>query len=177
LKFPAVILDPIDGTRELVKGLGECALSLGVFASPRLDDPKNWGWICNPFSGFSIDSSDPMFAIKIKEEGPVSGLVSRSEWNKGLYKNLQRDDLQIYPRGSIAFKLGLLASNACDFIISLAPKNIWDIAGGTLLAHSRGFKLYAGGVEVVELSQATYQPPLLWCRPQHFSQLKEALRI
>ena len=30
LEFPGIILDPIDGTRELVKGFPECSLSLAM---------------------------------------------------------------------------------------------------------------------------------------------------
>ena len=38
LKFPAIVLDPIDGTRELVKGVGECAVSLALMPSPKLSE-------------------------------------------------------------------------------------------------------------------------------------------
>lgn len=168
LLFPAAILDPIDGTRELVQGRDECAVSLALMNSPKLSDEKNYGWIFNPFSGFDLSSDDCFFPSKNKENQPFLGMVSRTEFNKGHYKNflIGQEKIQITPRGSIAFKLGLLASGACDFVISLSPKNIWDIAAGTVLCHKRNIRLYQNGVEVKDLSKIHIEGILLWALPE-----------
>ena len=63
--------------------------------------------------------------------------------------------------GSIAYKLARLANGESDFVVSLAPKNIWDIAGGTLLCFKSGMKFYSQGKEVTKV-QKLYQPPLIW---------------
>jgi fructose-1,6-bisphosphatase/inositol monophosphatase family enzyme len=39
LNFPAAIVDPIDGTRELARGRAECAVSLAMMHSNDLNDP------------------------------------------------------------------------------------------------------------------------------------------
>ena len=109
------------------------------------------------------------------QEAPFYGLVSRSEWERGLFNNFQSEQFSVIPRGSIAFKLALLASGGCDFVISLRPKNIWDIAAGTLLNHQRGLEFWSNGKKVTELSQATYAAPLIWAPPKMIGDLTSIL--
>jgi myo-inositol-1(or 4)-monophosphatase len=165
LKFPSVILDPIDGTNELIKGRPECVVSLATMNSPEIADSKNYGWLYNPFTGFSLDSNNIFHSHLNRSTQQTLGLVSRSEWNKGYYQNIKSKNIAVVPRGSIAFKLGLLASGACDFVVSLAPKNIWDIAAGTILLNQRGILFYIDGIPVTHLNQVSYNSKLLWCQP------------
>lgn len=164
LTFPVAVLDPIDGTRELVKGRAECAVSLAMMNSSDINDPLNYGWLYNPFSGFSLDSDVPFVASNNKSVQKVLGMVSRSEFEKGYFNNFVNIDprVEITPRGSIAFKLGLLASGGCDFVLSLSPKHIWDIAAGTILCAQRGIKLYQNGIEIKKLDELRVQGVLLW---------------
>lgn len=168
LTFPSAILDPIDGTRELVKGRPECAVSLALMKTPEIADPENYGWIYNPFSGFDMDSSTPFVPSHNKSQQKILGMVSRSEFEKGYFNFLLDIDpkIEITPRGSIAFKLALLASGACDFVLSLSPKNIWDIAAGTILCSARGIKLYQNGVEIKRLDEVNMKGMLLWAPDQ-----------
>lgn len=168
LIFPSAILDPIDGTRELAKGRAECAVSLALMNSPELSDLENYGWLYNPFSGFSLDSDTPFVASNNKSIQKILGMVSRSEFEKGYFKDFISLDprMEITPRGSIAFKLGLLASGGCDFVLSLSPKNIWDIAAGSVLCAQRGIKMYQNGVEITRLDQVHIKGILLWA-PDH----------
>lgn len=170
LEFPCAILDPIDGTRELVKGIPECALSLAIMPSPALSN--SWGWIFNPFSGFEVTTGDRVILTSQKSEGKKLGLVSRSEWKRGLFSDLVNENIILGPKGSIAFKLGLLATGACDFVYSRRPKNIWDIAAGTILCEQRGIKLYCQGKLVTELKEKKIDGPLLWCHPSLLDELK-----
>ena len=161
--FPCAILDPIDGTRELAKGLPECAVSLALMKSPVIDDPSNFAWLYNPFSGFSLDSNIPYVSTTNKSTQKILTFVSRSEFQKGHYnKYLNNPQIDITPRGSIAFKLGLLASGACDFVISLEPKNVWDIAAGTILCSQRGIHFYQDGKRVTSLGSSYYKGALIW---------------
>jgi myo-inositol-1(or 4)-monophosphatase len=161
--FPCAILDPIDGTRELVKGRPECAVSLALMNSHEIADPENYAWLYNPFSGFSLDSEIPFVPSLDKSVQKLLTFVSRSEFHKGQFdKYLSNPQLDITPRGSIAFKLGLLASGACDFIISLAPKNAWDIAAGTILCEQRGIHFYENGNRITNLDRERYYGALIW---------------
>lgn len=161
--FPCAILDPIDGTRELIKGRPECAVSLALMKTPRIDDPENYAWLYNPFSAFSLDSQTPFVASLEKSTQKYLSLVSRSEFHKGHYANyLNNPQIDISPRGSIAFKLGLLASGACDFIVSLEPKNVWDIAAGTVLCSQRNIHFYENGIRITHLDRQKYSGVLIW---------------
>jgi myo-inositol-1(or 4)-monophosphatase len=161
--FPCAILDPIDGTRELVKGRPECAVSLAMMKTHTIADPDNFAWLYNPFSGFSLDTKTPFVPSIDKSLQKFLALVSRSEFHKGYYnKYLDNPQLDISPRGSIAFKLGLLSSGACDFIVSLSPKNVWDIAAGTILCERRGIHFYENGVRIHTLDRQSYHGALIW---------------
>lgn len=160
--FPCTVLDPIDGTRELVRGYPETAVSLALMKSPS----EGWAWIYNPFTGFSL-SSDELFCPAPQTAQDIkTGLTSRSEWEKGLYPQSIKGKLHVLPRGSIAFKLGLLAAGSCDFVVTKRGKNIWDIAAGTLLCAQRGIYLYQGKERLTELKDKRLNGPLYWCKPE-----------
>jgi myo-inositol-1(or 4)-monophosphatase len=156
--FPLVVLDPIDGTREYVKGYGECAVSLAVLNSADVSDPKNFGWIYNPFTGFEI-TNNLAVPIEPRENLPETThvMISRSEWEKKLLPIDSDQKVRVTPMGSIAYKLGLLAAGACDVVISMRPKSVWDIAAGVVICHSRGIKSISNGSELTHLSEKRYQ--------------------
>ncbi len=164
--FPLLALDPLDGTREYIEKNPEWAMSLGLFSSKKFEGE---GWIYNPQKQELFDRGE-FREFKIKDK--YIGEISRTEWKKGLFKHLQGSHLELKPVGSIAYKLGRLSHHQCDFVVSMRPKNIWDIAGGTLLCHQAGIKLYERGVEVTEV-KPLYHPPLIWCHPSLFSELSK----
>lgn len=170
LSFPGLILDPLDGTRDFIAGRPECAVSAAWMESAELSG-SHFALISNPFTGFQISSQNLPAWRPRPQTGPFKGLVSRSEWERGLYRAHAEKNFQLQPLGSIAFKLGLLSSGACDFVVSLRPKNVWDIAAGTILAHERGFEFWSRGARVGDLSQAKYEAPLVWARPELIPQL------
>ena len=69
--------------------------------------------------------------------------------------------------GSIAFKLGLLATGSCHFILSANPKNIWDIAAGSILCRQRGILLFnQEGEEITDLRDKFIKGPMFWSKPE-----------
>lgn len=166
-KFPLLALDPLDGTKEYIEGRNEWAISIGLFADEVFDGE---GWVYNPKTEELFDHSLPAFPFQ--EKPSYRGEVSRSEWEKKLFRPSYQEKFKIHPVGSIAYKLGRLASQKCDFVVSLRPKNIWDIAGGTLLCQKAGLKFYSQGKEVTHVSQL-YQPPLIWCHEELYSSLSK----
>ena len=163
-KFPLLALDPLDGTQEYIEGRDEWAISIGVFENENF---AGEGWVYNPKTAECFDHGD---RNNFKIKSSYRGEVSRSEWKKGLFANKSTDKYKVEPLGSIAYKLGRLSAHKCDFVVSLRPKNIWDIAGGTLLCHEAGYKFYSQGKEVTKVEKL-YQPPLIWCREEMFSEL------
>lgn len=176
-RFPCAVIDPIDGTRELSKGRGECAVSMALMKTEMIDDPNNYAWIYNPFTGFSIDSDDRFVHAVDFSQFKISGMASRSEFHKGLFAEIKNDKIVVFPRGSIAFKLGLLASGACDFIVSKNPKNVWDIAAGTIICAKRGYHFYENGKKIDKLDRERYHGTLIWAHESHAEELfKEFLK-
>ncbi|PIK14451.1 inositol monophosphatase family protein [Halobacteriovorax sp. JY17] len=170
--FPSIILDPIDGTRELAMGLGECVVSLAVMETPS----SGFAWLFNPFTGFEISSLSPYVNPVTFNTEKLFGYVSKGDKKRGLLDHVfASDELVISAKGSIAFKLGLLASGACDFVYSKTPKNIWDIAAGTLLCWERGMKLYQEGNEIVALEEVKISGELIWCREKDIYFLTNSL--
>jgi myo-inositol-1(or 4)-monophosphatase len=164
--FPMLALDPLDGTREYIAGRAEWAISAGLITG---DDFSGAGWIFNPLTNEVF--SRP--ARRSYPEGSIfQGEISRSEWDAGLVPALAAANIQLRPMGSIAYKLGRLAAGEIDFVISMRPKNIWDIAAGTILCREAGIKFYSGGVPVQRVEQL-FHPPLLWCREELFETLSE----
>ena len=175
--LPSYILDPVDGTRGLISGLPEWCYSLAFLQTPLAEAKENEAWIFNPMTGFSIKHEDvrqkpPHFPLPPK---PWLGLVSRSEWNKGMIPPPNVQDLTLSPRGSIALKLGMLAAGGCDFVFSQKPKSLWDIAAGTILCAQRGLKMYNKDGPIDELTELRYAGPLLWCDPLAYEELSTFL--
>ncbi len=168
MEFPILALDPLDGTREYVEGRDEWAISLGLFADQNF---AGEGWIYNPIRKevFTQDVVKYPFYLKTSYVGEVS----RSEFNQRLFKRTNYEGKYILEvMGSIAYKLARLAYQNSDFVVSLRPKNIWDIAGGTLLCQKAGLKFYSQGKEVKHV-QKIYEPPLLWCHEELFPELSQ----
>lgn len=164
-KFPLMAIDPLDGTREYIRARPEWAISVGYFESESF---QGQGWVYNPLTRELYTSEQPV--LNFVDKDVFYGEVSHSEWDKGWYKNIKSEKFKLTPKGSIAYKLGRLSGGKIDFVVSLAPKNIWDIAGGTLLCQKSGIKFYSQGKEVTKVQQL-YLPPLIWCFENSYSEL------
>ncbi len=153
------VIDPIDGTREFIKGRPYFAVSVGLIEQGR----AVLGFICNPAAGYLL-SGGP--GLGLFREGktynppvrppfapPASYpriVVSRSEFKDKQITHLQQyyPDLESHAMGSIAYKLALVADGTFDLVISVKPKNEWDLAGGAALL----------AAEQLELRDGSYAP-------------------
>lgn len=172
-KFPMIILDPIDGTKEFSKGFAECAVSFGIYYSEDLSDKRNFSWIFNPFNNFTAKSESLIPRNNYKDKISFLAYVSNTEFEKGLHKSQEK--VQYVPKGSIAYKLGLLASGACDFVISKKPKNIWDVMAGTHICFGRNIYLYQNGKKITSLSEIQITNDLVWASEEVWSLIKDSL--
>jgi myo-inositol-1(or 4)-monophosphatase len=170
LNFPSLILDPIDGTKGLISGHPDCSVSLALMKNDIID--QGWGWIFNPFTGLDISSNHLFTKAPNIPEGKLMGLVSRSEWNRGQFQDVDQNKFSLAPKGSIALKLGLLAVGAADFVITKRKKQIWDIAAGSILCSARDIFLFDKKSQIKTLHSKIQEGPMLWCRKEHFDELK-----
>ena len=121
------IIDPIDGTKEFVEGVPEYAVSVALVRSQKII----FSAVYNPHDAldYQIEGELGFKAVSDKGRDNLKGIcVSRSEWKRNLFEDFE--DFEFHPVGSIAYKLALVARGSFEGVISLRPKNEWDIAGG-----------------------------------------------
>jgi myo-inositol-1(or 4)-monophosphatase len=137
------VVDPLDGTREFVKGIPEFCVSIGFVENGR----PVAGGIYNPatdetFLG-SIDSGvtyngKPAQPSQRKNLDGALVLASRSEVKRGEWKPFENAAFKIRPMGSVAYKLALVSAGLADITFTLTPKNEWDVVAGAALVQSAG---------------------------------------
>jgi myo-inositol-1(or 4)-monophosphatase len=172
LSFPAIIVDPIDGTKELNQGISECAVSIAYMNSSQIDDAANFALIYNPLNNFTLHSFQLKSMIGSSYFKYVRVMISRTEWAKMHLENT--DDLHFIPIGSIAYKLGLLAHGMFEAVISYREKNIWDIAAGCVLVSQAGGGMFnQQNIMQNSLDSISIKGPLIWVRdPEILNKLK-----
>jgi len=157
------VVDPLDGTREFVKGIPEFCVSIGFVENGR----PVAGGIYNPatdetFLG-AIDcgvtyNGKPAQASQRRTLDGALVLASRSEVKRGEWKPFENTALKIRPMGSVAYKLALVSAGLADVTFTLTPKNEWDVVAGVALVESAGG--FTSTLEKTALS-ANRRDPLL----------------
>src|ERR1700733_7805769 len=157
------VVDPLDGTREFVKGIPEFCVSIGFVENGR----PVAGGIYNPatdetFLG-SIDSGvtyngKPAQPSQRKSLDGSLVLASRTEVKRGEWKPFENAAFTVRPMGSVAYKLALVSAGLADITFTLTPKNEWDVVAGAALVQSAG-----GFVSTLEKTEliANRRDPLL----------------
>ncbi len=137
------VVDPLDGTREFVKGIPEYCVSIGFVENGR----PVAGGIHNPATnetfvgavdiGVLYNGNPARSSERTTLQGAVT-LASRSEVKRGEWKPFENGALQIRTMGSVAYKLALVSAGLADITFTLTPKNEWDVAAGAALVISAG---------------------------------------
>lgn len=137
------VVDPLDGTREFVQGIPEFCVSIALVEN----GIPVAGGICNPATDeLTLGSRETGVTYNGKPARPSQRkdlhgalvLASRSEVNRGEWKQFESAEFKIRPMGSVAYKLGLVAAGRADLTFTLVPKNEWDVAAGAALVESAG---------------------------------------
>jgi myo-inositol-1(or 4)-monophosphatase len=129
------IVDPVDGTREFVQGIPEYAVSVALVKGQKI----LFSAVYNPHESleYQIEGERGSRCVSESTRACSDALcVSRSEWKRGLFEDIQGENFE--PVGSVAFKLSLVAQGYYRGLISLCPKNEWDVAGGVGLVEAAG---------------------------------------
>jgi myo-inositol-1(or 4)-monophosphatase len=133
------VVDPVDGTRELIEGIPEWVVSVALFSS----DLLQYGWVYQPTTSFLFSGGPGIGAflnnhkktVQFRKEGePIIG-VSRTDTKKG---KIPRLPIPLKPIGSIAYKLALTGVGEIGGVVSFTPKHLWDIAGGVAIVLGGG---------------------------------------
>jgi myo-inositol-1(or 4)-monophosphatase len=151
----AWVVDPLDGTREFVAGIPEFAVSIAMVERGRpvaggiLNPASNEAFVGAIDSGITYGGSSASASQRSTLKGAIV-LASRSETNRGEWKQFQEAPFTIQPTGSVAYKLARVAAGLADATFTLNPKHEWDIAAGVALVQSAG-----GHVQLLDGSPLT----------------------
>ena len=140
---PTWVVDPLDGTREFLRGLPEFGVSVGLF----VDDTLVLGALALPvqrqvFSGL-LDGErrearrDGASLPQLSAESEVGRVVvSRHDYER---REIQRHiPYPSYPCGSAVLKLIHAATGEAGVYFSSGPRSVWDVAGGAALLAAAG---------------------------------------
>jgi 3'(2'),5'-bisphosphate nucleotidase len=164
------VIDPIDGTREFIKGREQFAVSLGLVENEKpvlgfiFNPARNYLMSGGPGLGLFLDGNvftpRPRNAFQPPESFPKL-VVSRSEQKNGHLKHLEKfyPNLENNALGSIAYKLALVADGTYDLAVSVKPKNEWDIAGGAALLAAVDLHLWEGNFSPMKFNKPNTESP------------------
>ena len=153
------VVDPLDGTREFVAGIPEWCISVGFIENGKAVA----GGICNPATGEMFLGSlergvtyNGSTARCTRQESLTGAtvLASRSEVKRGEWQQFEECSFKVDPKGSVAYKLALVAAGLADATWTLCPKHEWDVAAGTALVTAAG-----GFVKKLDGTAVTFNNP------------------
>jgi myo-inositol-1(or 4)-monophosphatase len=136
------IVDPLDGTWEFTTGVPEFVVSIAL----SVEGIAVLGVLYNPiteetFSGLRGEgawmNSTPMVVSPTAALASSTFCVSRTESGNGLLKGLE-GRLKLQPRGSVAYKCGLVAAGRYTGVFTYNPRNEWDICAGVAIIEAAG---------------------------------------
>jgi myo-inositol-1(or 4)-monophosphatase len=137
------VVDPLDGTREFVKGIPEFCASIGFVENGRpvaggiYNPATNETFLGSIESGVTYNGKPSQPSPRKSLDGALV-LASRSEVKRGEWKPFENAAFKIRPMGSVAYKLALVSAGLADVTFTLTPKNEWDVAAGAALVLSAG---------------------------------------
>jgi myo-inositol-1(or 4)-monophosphatase len=137
------VVDPLDGTREFVKGIPEFCVSIGFVENGKpvaggIHNPAtNETFLGSIYSGVLYNGQPARPSQRTSLEGALV-LASRSEVKRGEWKKFENSSFKIRAMGSIAYKLALVSAGLADITFTLTPKNEWDVVAGAALVQAAG---------------------------------------
>jgi fructose-1,6-bisphosphatase/inositol monophosphatase family enzyme len=158
---PTWVVDPLDGTREFLRGLPEFGVSAGLFVGDALvlgavglpmeeavlsglvtDDRRD----ARRTAGGEVEQLDAL---------PAGGAVDRVVVSRHDYEYRElhyQIPYAVYPCGSAAVKLVHAADGSADVYFSTGPRSVWDVAGGAAVLEGVGGALLMVNGEPLRLS-------------------------
>src|SRR5262245_18658799 len=139
------IVDPLDGTWEFTTGVPEFVVSIGL----SVEGVAMLGVLYNPiteetFSGRRGEGAwlngVPMAVSPTADLAGSTFCISRTEIGRGLLKGLT-GRLNLYPKGSVAYKCGLVAAGRYEGVFTHNPRNEWDISAGVAIIEAAGGRI------------------------------------
>jgi 3'(2'), 5'-bisphosphate nucleotidase len=165
--YPRVwFVDPLDGTRELVKRTGDYAVMIGL----AVDGEPALGVVCQPTTGmlwagsvpdrvcFSEHTPGERQALDVEARparAPVRLAVSRSH-RSALAREAETElGATAIEKGSVGLKVGMLVDDEADVYVSGSRRmKVWDTCGPAAIYRAAG-----GCIEAVDGTALVYVGP------------------
>ncbi len=145
------IVDPLDGTREFIRGIPEFCVSIGL----AVDGVAVLGVVYHPLHGelFTavagggawLNTGGAPAPVRVTRDGDgrrPSLLISRSEPRRRL-SELARE-FELTPMGSIAWRLASVARGRADATVTFRRVKEWDVCAGIVLVEEAGGRIATG---------------------------------
>lgn len=154
---PTWVVDPLDGTREFLRGIPEFGVSVGLF----LDDALVLGAVALPVQGQVMSGLVYGGRREARVDGrsmpalPGDGHVDRVVVSRHDYERRRihhQIPYEVYPCGSAAVKLAHAADGQADVYFSTGPRSVWDVAGGAAVLEGTGGTLLTFDGQPLKLS-------------------------
>ncbi len=164
------VVDPIDGTVAFLKGRPHFTISVALVR----EGLPVVGVVFNPISeecftaiagqgaamnGAAIHTSNAHEVDHCRMLGDRA-MLGHAAWNEP--PNIPWPPMEIETRGSIAYRLALVANGSFDAMLALSPKRDWDLAAGDLIVREAGGRVTTHlGEEMRYNGRETIQPSVV----------------
>jgi len=165
---PTWVVDPIDGTRSFANGVAEFSISVALVVAGR----PLLAVLANPATGERYEAvagrgaigsgghapTDALAATQAQSLAGTSILVSEGDRRRKHFAE-RLAGARLVTKGSLAYKLALVAAGAHDAFVSGRAAHDWDIAAGVLLVREAGGRVtdLHGAEIVLGLGEARHQ--------------------
>ena len=145
------IIDPIDGTQEYVDGSPDFAVSIGLSdgGEPVLgvvNAPAHRA-LYSGAVGEGVTKNGELVGFSTRPPAEALISVSDTEYRRELHAYPLA---QMFPSGSIALKLALIAAGEAEATFTMSPRSEWDIAAGMALIRAAGGHVTRrGGAQII----------------------------
>jgi myo-inositol-1(or 4)-monophosphatase len=178
------IVDPIDGTVAFLKGRPHFTICAAVVEDGR----PIAGAIYNPITNEMFSASagagatlngDP---ITVADRGEIGGcrmLASKALFAEARWKTPPATawpTMTVESRGSIAYRMALVAGGGFDAMLALSAKHDWDLAAGDLIVSEAGGRVTNHQGKILRYNGAEpIQPSIVCAGPRLHRKLLEKL--
>lgn len=161
---PTWVVDPLDGTREFLRGLPEYGVSVGLY----VDDQLVLGGVGFPWDGTVLSGLVTPTRRESRVNGepmptlPNDGVVQRVVVSRGDFERRRIQyhiPYEVYPCGSAAVKLVHAAGVDTDVYFSTGPRSVWDVSGGVAVLEGVGGMLMGIDGQRIALSPHQIEVP------------------
>ncbi|MFW5914899.1 MAG: 3'(2'),5'-bisphosphate nucleotidase CysQ family protein [Planctomycetota bacterium] len=141
------LVDPLDGTKEFVKGNGEYTVNIALIRNFRpvlgVIHPPELGWVCQAVEGkgawWQEGDGEPEKITADRPEGsPMVAAVSRSHPSKKTEAFLADNGIEKRLELGSSLKFCAIARGQADVYPRPNPTCLWDTGAGTIIAREAG---------------------------------------